>query len=322
MSRVFKLIAVSVSLLAWAQAAQAADTDFASWLNGVRQDAIASGLQPQSVDLALQGVAPIPRVIELDQSQPESTLTFDQYVERVVNPKRIALGRRKLAENRTLLAKIARRYRVQPRFIVALWGIETDFGAQTGGFPALSALATLAYDGRRSAFFRRELIAAIRIVDRDHIPPGEMTGSWAGAMGQCQFMPTTYLEHAASYRGKGSPDIWQQSPDALASIAKYLADLGWNDKESWGRAVQVPPGFDTSLAGLPQSKPLREWRLLGIRRKDGGKLPALDRPAALLLPDGAGGSGLLVYDNFRTLLKWNASSYFAAAVGFLADSLQ
>jgi len=319
-------LGIGTTLVLWALVAAApafaAGTDFNSWLTGVRQEAIGQGLRAQSVDLALRGVHPIDRVLELDRKQPESTLTFEQYVDRVVSQQRIAAGRDKLAENRALLDEVGRRYGVQPRFIVALWGIETDFGRVTGDFPIISALATLAYDGRRSAFFRKELIAAIRIVDQGYIRPEEMTGSWAGAMGQSQFMPSSYLQYAVSYRDDGRRDIWHRREDVFASIANYLHQLGWKGDETWGRRVQLPAKFDTSLAGKEIRKPLAEWQRLGVRSLGGGDLPAMARDASLILPSGADGSALLIYDNFRAILRWNNSSYFAAAVGYLADAFE
>ena len=310
------------SALVLATPASAADKDFKSWLAGVRQEAIAQGLRPQSVDRALRDVHPIDRVLELDQRQPESTLTFDQYIERVVSQGRIKNGRDRLAENRPLLDEIGRRYGVQPRYIVALWGIETDFGRVTGDFPIISALATLAYDGRRSAFFRRELIAAIKIVDQGYIKPEEMTGSWAGAMGQTQFMPSSYLQYAVSYSNDGRRDIWHRREDVFASIANYLARLGWHGDEAWGRRVQLPKNFDVGLAGKDIRKPIAEWQRLGVRQTGGGDLPPAARDASVILPSGTDGPALLIYDNFRAILRWNNSSYFAAAVGYLADALE
>jgi len=300
----------------------AADVDFSTWLSRLRHDAIGQGIRPQSVALALQGVHEIPRVLELDRHQPESSFTFEQYLDRVVTPQRIDTGRQRLDENRALLEQIGARYGVQPRFIVALWGLETDFGRVTGDFPVISSLATLAYDGRRSELFRRELIAAIRIVDQGYIRPEEMMGSWAGAMGQSQFMPSSYLEAAVSYSGDGRRDIWNRREDVLASIANYLSRLGWHGSETWGREVLVPHDFDMRLVGKTIRKPLKEWRQLGIRLLDGGELPSRDLTAALVMPDGEGGRAFLAYDNFRTILKWNNSSYFALSVGALADALE
>ncbi len=206
-----------------------------------------------------------------------------------------------------------------PRYIVALWGIETDFGRVTGTFPVISALATLAYDGRRAAFFRRELINALLIVDRRHIDPRRMIGSWAGAMGQSQFMPSSFLAYAVSYRGDGAPDIWNRLDDVFASIANYLASVGWRDGVGWGDAVTLPPGLDAAAqTGL---RPIDDWSRLGVRRVDGKRLPPDAGKAGLVLPAGTDGPAFLAYDNFRALLKWNNSKYFAIAVGYLADSL-
>src|SRR5215469_924555 len=303
-------------------AGHAADVDFGTWLAGLRQEAIAQGLRPQSVASALSGVHTIDRVIELDRRQPETTLTFEQYIDLVVSADRLNEGRGRLRENRALLEQVSRRYAVQPKFIVALWGIESNYGKRSGDFPEISALATLAYDGRRSTYFRKELMAAIKIVDQGWIRPEDMLGSWAGAMGQCQFMPSSYLEFAVSFSGDGRRDIWSRREDIFASIANYLARSGWHGDETWGRRVLLPTGFDTSVAGPSNRKPLAEWQRLGIRAMDGRNLATREHDAALLLPDGPTGPALLAFDNFRATLKWNNSSYFAAAVGYLADGIE
>jgi len=305
--------------------ALANDIDFPTWLRGLRQDALTSGIRPSTLDRALAGVHPIPKVLELDRRQPEKTITFAQYVDRVVNDARIDGARRRLEANRKLLQEIGAKYGVQPRFIVALWGIETDFGSQTGGFPVVSSLATLAYDGRRSDFFRGELINALKIVDQGHVAPSAMTGSWAGAMGQSQFMPSSFLSYAVDWNGDGRRDIWTTRADVFASIANYLSTVGWHADQTWGREVALPPGFDAgSLARLDVRKPLAEWRSLGVRRTDGGELPMrTDLEASIVLPGGPGSSpALLVYDNYRTIMNWNRSLYFASAVGYLADSME
>lgn len=309
-------------VLAAPDAGHAADVDFGTWLAGVRQEAIAQGLRPQSVAQALAGVHQIDRVLELDRHQPETTLTFEQYIDLVVSPQRIQQGHEHLVENRALLEQVSRRYGVQPRFIVALWGIESNYGKGSGDFPEISALATLAYDGRRSAYFRKELMAAIKIIDQGWIRPEDMLGSWAGAMGQCQFMPSSYLQFAVSYNNDGRRDIWHRREDIFASIANYLARSGWHGDETWGRRVLVPAGFDASLAGPSNRKPLAEWQRLGIRALDGRDLMTREREAALILPDGPSGPALLAFDNFRATLKWNNSSFFAAAVGYLADGIE
>ena len=303
-------------------AARSAETDFSTWLTGLRQEAIAQGIRPQSVASALAGVHTIDRVIELDRRQPETTLTFEQYIDLVVSADRMQEGQERLKQNRPLLEQVSRRYGVQPRFIVALWGIESNYGKRSGDFPEISALATLAYDGRRSTYFRKELLNAIKIIDQGWIRPEDMVGSWAGAMGQCQFMPSSYLQFAVSYNDDGRRDIWHRNADIFASIANYLARSGWHGDETWGRRVLLPTGFDASLAGPNNRKPPMEWQRLGIRAMDGRALAGREREAALLLPDGPTGPALLAFDNFRATLKWNNSSYFAAAVGYLADGVE
>jgi membrane-bound lytic murein transglycosylase B len=310
-----------LSIGAAAAPAYAAEMDFAQWLDGVRQEALTSGISAPTVDVALAGLEPIPRVIELDRRQPETTQTYEQYLHHVVNPRR-KRARQQLLANRLLLAEIGKRYGVQPRFIVALWGIESSFGQGSGKFPVVGALATLAYDGRRSDFFRGELMNALRIIDQDHFDPKDMLGSWAGAMGQSQFMPSSFLLYAVSYQGDGPRDIWHNRSDVFASIANYLSQSGWHGDQSWGRAVRLPAGFDPALVGLDVRQSQREWRRLGVKRSDGGALPASDIEASVLRPGGETGPALLVYDNFRVLMKWNNSSYFASAVGFLADSVE
>jgi len=300
----------------------AADTDFATWLARLRREAIAKGIRPQSVDRALRGVREIDRVIELDRAQPETKYTLQEYLDRIVTPDRISAGLQNLQENRTVLEQVTARYRVQPRFIVALWGLESNFGQVSGNFPTISALATLAYDGRRSELFRGELIAAIRIVDLGYIRPEDMRGSWAGAMGQCQFMPSTYLKAAVSFSGDGQRDIWNRRRDVLASIANYLAMLGWSDNETWGREVLAPAGLNPAFIGKEVSKLLPEWRRLGLRQLDGGELSGRDIAASLVMPDGPDGRAFLIYDDFRVLLRWNNSTYFAISVGLLADAME
>lgn len=303
--------------VAWA----APPTAFDRWLLELRLEARASGIGDATLDAALTGIEPIPRIIELDRSQPEGRLTAAQYLERVVPRSRIEAARTRLARHRPLLDDVAARYGVQPRFIVALWGIETDFGRNTGGFSVIEALATLAYDGRRSAFFRGELLNALKIIDDGHISAHDMTGSWAGAMGQSQFMPSSFLSFAVDRNADGRRDIWTTLDDVFASIANYLSSVGWQGDQTWGRAVRLPGGFDDSLLGLETVRPIGGWQALGVRRADGGDLPARQLSASIVQPDGAGTPAYMVYENFKTTLKWNRSTYFALAVGHLADAM-
>ena len=317
-------------------ASVAQNSDFATWLEGLRSEALSRGISNQTVTTALSDLQPIPRVLELDRRQPETTMTLRQYLERVVVDARIKNGRARYAENRALLEEVGRKYGVQPRFIVALWGIETNFGQTQGGFSVVQALATLAFDGRRSSYFRGELFNALKILDAEHITPAAMVGSWAGAMGQSQFMPSSYLTYAIDYDGDGRRDIWSTKADVFASAANYLKQSGWRDDQTWGRMVKLPPNFGATLKAvmpaepppgcranrfISQRKPLSEWQKLGVRRSDGGDLPQADVQASLAVPEGEKGPALLVYENFRATLKWNCSILFATAVGTLADRI-
>jgi len=307
---------------AGAQSSFAAEKPFAEWLQELRTEALQQGIGRQTLEAALTGIEPIPRVIELDRRQAEFTLTFQQYRERVVSQARIDMGRRLLAENRELLAEVSKKYGVQPRFIVALWGIETDFGRITGDFLIVNSLATLAYDGRRNKFFRGELLNALKILDEGHISPQAMKGSWAGAMGQSQFMPSSFITFAVDHDGDGRRDIWNTRADVFASAANYLTRSGWRDDQTWGRAVRLPSGFNQSLTGVDTRKPIGQWQALGVRLPDGSALPARQLPASIIIPEnGNPAVAFLVYQNFRTTLKWNRSNYFALAVGLLSDAI-
>lgn len=297
----------------------AADANFAAFIAAVRRDAVAQGVRAGAVDYALRKAEYLPHVIELDRKQPEHTMTFAGFIEKVVTPQKTADGRAAMAENGPLLQRVQQRFGVQPRFIVALWAVESNFGKVMGNYSVVSALATLGFEGRRTALFRSELIAALRIIDQGHIHPDAMLGSWAGAMGQCQFMPTTFLNYAVDFDGDGKRDIWGDRADVLGSIANYVSQLGWRGNEGWGRSVQVPGNFDTRLAGLENRRSTTEWSRLGVRAADASPLPGVE--ASLVMPDGADGPALLVYDNFRAIMKWNKSTFFAASVGMIADSL-
>lgn len=294
---------------------------FDVWLAELRAEALTKGISATTLDAALDKIEPIPRVIELDRKQPEFTLTFQEYLTRVATEAKIERGRRKLAENRGLLNSVSQAYGVPPHVIVALWGIETDFGRITGGFKVVPALATLAHDGRRSAYFRKELLNALTIIDQGHISATAMIGSWAGAMGQCQFMPSSFLNFAVDRDRDGRKDIWKTRPDIFASAANLLVNEGWVRNRTWGRPVRLPDVFNLGVEGLENRKYLSEWQALGVRRTDGRDLPNVEITASLIMPDGPDGPAFLVYDNFRTILRWNRSDYFALTVGYLADRI-
>ncbi len=300
--------------------AQASAVSFETFLEGVRQEALRQRISAATLNRALRGLQPNARVLELDQRQPEFTLTFEQYRDRTISQTRIDNARRHFADNRTLLQQIAAQYRVSPRPCVAIWGLETNFGANTGGFNVIEALATLAWDGRRSSFFRQELLAALKVLDGGHVSFERMRGSWAGAMGQPQFMPTNFHRLAVDFDGDCRRDIWGSRADALGSIANYLAHFGWQQEEPWGRQVVVPANVTAADIGLDNKRPRDHWVRLGVRRLDGLALPPTDPvEAAILMPDGEGGQAFIVYQNFRVIRRYNPSNYYALAVGLLSD---
>ncbi|MCH2541102.1 MAG: lytic murein transglycosylase [Alphaproteobacteria bacterium] len=298
--------------------------EFSIWIDNFKIRAEKSGISKTTIDETLNRVKLIPRIIELDRNQPEFTLTLSQYLRNVVSKKRIKKGISKIRENWELLETISNKYNVQPRFIVALWGIETDFGRVTGGFPVIDALVTLSYDGRRSKYFSKELINALKIIDQGHISYDQMVGSWAGAMGQTQFMPSSFLNFAQDYDNDGRKDIWGTKEDALASAANYLSKLKWNNNETWGREVIVNDNFnliDDELT-LQNKKTIIEWQSLGVRRMDGRDLPKKNLEGYLIkIKDTNKERYFLVYQNFKRILKWNTSNYFAISVGILSDSI-
>lgn len=301
--------------------AQEVTEDFSAWLELLREDARSAGISEKTLDAALADlVAPEPRVIELDQKQPEKTESVEDYVAARVSPERIAEGRLMLQRYSTWLGRVERTYKVQRRFIVALWGIESSYGRHTGKHPVIPALVTLAYDPRRGDYFRKELLAALKILDEGHVSLSRMKGSWAGAMGPFQFMPSSYRHYAVDADGDGRINIWGSVPDALASAANYLAKAGWKNDQTWGRAVKLTQKLDSSLTGLETRLPLSRWQALGVRRSNGRALPRRDLQASLIIPDGPTGPAYLVYNNFRALRRWNRSNSFAVAVGTLAES--
>ena len=297
------------------------DTTLDNWKEKLKIEAIEKGISKNTLDLAIDDFKPIKRVIELDRRQPEFTLTLDQYLKRVVPSRRIKKGQLMLAKNNKILEKIGKKYSVQPRFIIALWGIETDFGRLDGGFSVVHYLATLALDGRRSKFFRKELIRALRILDQGHINIRDMRGSWAGAMGHFQFMPSSFENFAVDYDNDGKRDIWRNKKDAFASAANYLSKSGWKSDQTWGREVRTPEEFDGTLINSKSFKRMSKWRSLGIKRANGRDLPSRELLGALVKSKDRDSKVYLVYKNYFTILKWNRSLYFAVAVGSLADAI-
>lgn len=294
---------------------------FALWLEEVKQEAIAKGINRPLVEQAFQGVVPDETVVKLDRKQPENKITFTQYITGATNARRVAKGRRLMQENATLLKAISSKYGVPPQIIVALWGIETEFGANKGNFSLIQSLTTLAYEGRRADFFREELLNALTIMQQENVMPGTLTGSWAGAMGHCQFMPSSYLKYAVDWNKDGHRDIWNSKEDALASIANYLHSIGW-DKQGWGVAVKLPAGFPPEQADLYKAQPIAAWKKQGITLADGTPLPGRSSLKTYMMYPGKPEEGAwMVYENYHRLLQWNKSRYFAHAVGMLSDEL-
>ena len=296
--------------------------DFDAWLAGFRAEAAAKGISQATIQSALSRVQYLPKVIELQKNQPEFKYTVEEYLIRVASETRALQGRQVFAEHQSLLSKISERYGVPPQYLVALWGIESDFGRVTGGFPVIEATATLAYRGSRSDFFRTELLYALRIIDRGHITPDKMLGSWAGATGQLQFMPSTFYSYAVDYNGDGRIDIWSNLEDILASAANYLSRSGWVRDQPWGWEVSLPKDFDRTLAGLANRKSLEEWENLGVRRLPGENVKNSSAwLGSVVAPDGQNGRAFMVTENYHVLYRWNRSHHFVVAVGVLADRI-
>jgi membrane-bound lytic murein transglycosylase B len=260
-------------------------------------------------------------VLELDRKQPEFTLPFTEYYNRRVTPERVARGRKLLAEHAAILRGVERDFGIPAQYLVAFWGLETNFGSYFGDTPVPDSLTTLACDARRSAFFTAELMQALRIIDAGDIPAERMKGSWAGAMGHMQFMPSIFQRYAVDADGDGRRDLWGSIHDAKASAANFLRASGWERGLRWGREVRLPRRFDYALAGREQKRPLSEWAKLGVTDTSGRALPRLDIPAALLVPSGHAGPAFLTYRNFDVIMRWNRSEFYALSVGRLADEI-
>jgi membrane-bound lytic murein transglycosylase B len=301
------------------QAAQPAQTAFDRWLADFRREAEAQGISPATLDAALTGIEPAERVVALDRGQPEFLQTFTDYLGRRVTPERVEQGQALLQEHAALLDAVELQHGVPKSVLVAFWGLETHYGSVKGNLNIPASLATLAYDGRRSAFFRSQLLDALRIIDAGHVSAADMTGSWAGAMGHMQFMPSTFRAHAVDGDGDGRIDLWQSLPDAMHSAANYLKRAGWRADEPVAIEVRLPDGFDWRRAGVAQRLPVAEWAAQGVKPADGGALlPDAAGPAAVVLPQGWQGPAFMVFDNFDVVMQWNRSQNYALAVAQLA----
>lgn len=312
---------LALGLWLCATPALAAD-GFDQWLAELQNEAVQQGISEQTVASALGGIQPVPEVLALDRKQPDGKPSgFCRYMERRLTATRIARGRRVMEEEGPLLAELTDTYGIPGRFLVALWGLETNFGDYTGDFPVVASLATLAHDPRRSDLFRRQLFAALRIIDQGHQSVAGYKGSWAGATGLVQFMPTTFLEYAVDHDGDGRKNLWSSRADALASAANYLRRSGWRAGQTWGREVKVPSELAGQRKRLGTRRSLGDWKALGVTNADGSALPAATLRGRIVEPERKPGHAFLAYRNYDAFMAWNRSNYFAISVGTLADEL-
>jgi membrane-bound lytic murein transglycosylase B len=308
---------------------------FAKYSKALKKEALARGYDKKLVDEVFASLKFHAKVVVADKGQPEFVETLDTYLPKRVNKQRIDMARKMYQTHQAELQQVEKKYGVPARFVVALWGLESAFGRITGNYSVPSALATLAYEGRREAFFKDEFFLALDILAEGHISLKEMKGSWAGAMGHTQFMPSSFMKYAQDGDGDGHKDIWTNRSDAFASIANYLKTEGWQQGVTWGRQVKLPQNFDFSLVIPKGSKDraqwlawwaksertLSDWRKLGLTNIDGSALPAANVKAALVMPDNKEGRAYLAYHNYQTLMHWNRSYYFVSSVGYLADEI-
>ncbi|MEM9709292.1 MAG: lytic murein transglycosylase [Pseudomonadota bacterium] len=298
-----------------------ANRGFQRWIDGFKSRARAAGIRPAVLEQAFRGVQYNADVIARDRNQSEFTKQIWEYLDSAVSDSRIRNGKAALRDNRALLVEIESRYGVEAEIVTAVWGLESAYGAVRGSTPIIEAMATLAYDGRRGRFFEKQLIAALQILQAGDIRPDQMKGSWAGAMGHTQFIPTSYLAFAQDFRGDGRRDIWSDDPtDALASTAAYLARSGWTKGQPWGVEVRLPQGFNYASAGAKVKKSTAQWAALGVRDTKGGRVPDYGR-ASIILPAGSRGAAFMIFDNFHVIERYNAADAYVIGVGHLADRI-
>lgn len=313
---IINLIALSALLfhsMAWAK------PSWSQWVSQLRQEAIDQGIRPTLFDRVFANVKPSRRVINYDRSQPEKRLTFTKYRTTRASKFRIQLGRKEYKRYSPILQRVGSEYGVDPCFVVSLWGMESSYGRFMGSFPVINSLATLAYDARRSAFFRKELLYALHIVNDGHVPISRFKGEWAGASGHPQFLPSSWRRFAVDYNGDGRKDIWTTHADVFASIANYLKGHGWKTGQPWAIKVKLPRNFNMKLEGKRIVKPVAEWNAMGVRTQSGNPLPNQNLTASVIKP--YGGPVFLAFNNYKVLLRYNNSIYYAGAVGYMADSI-
>jgi len=298
-----------------------AQSDFQGCLQNIRSEAVRQGVPAATIDTAFRGLTPDSKVIDLDSRQPEFSLTYGKYIGNAVTPDRIARGQQKLQQYRSLLTDIEREYGVASQYLVAFWGVETNYGSYMGDFSALRSVATLACMTRRQAFFSNETVQALRILASNHMTTQQMKGSWAGAMGNMQFMPSTFTRWAVDRDGNGRIDIWNSMPDAFASAANFLRGVGFKPGLPAADEVILPRGFPLEQADTTVDKPIRTWAAMGVKRAGGGALPASDEPSQIILPAGWRGPAFILYPNFKAVMNWNRSTLYALSVAILAQQV-
>lgn len=298
----------------------AAQKNWNAWVTEVREEALSQGISPQVFDQAFADIhEPSRQVKGLARSQPEHRLTFSKYLHSRADSYRIVMGKKNYNKNKAILEEIGQRYGVDPCFIVAFWGMESSYGTYMGTFPVIRSLATLAYDSNRPNFFRKQLFLGLRILNDGHVDLKHFKGEWAGASGQPQFLPSSWVEFAVDYDGDGRKDIWESKPDVFASIANYMKKNGWQAGEPWAIQVKLPTHFDMKLEGKSITKPVSEWNALGVRTESGQPLPFQSLQASIVQPNG--GPTFLAYPNYKMIMRYNNSIYYAGAIGYMADKI-
>lgn len=326
MSVLHSLLVTVFLLFAWSLPSFAdndlGEKNFPHCVLQLQAKAAEQGISKATIEQVLAKANFVPRVIELDRQQPEFTTTFADYLNRRVTEERVQQGRKLLVQHKDLLNAVSKQYGIPAQYLVAFWGLETNYGSYFGKMPIVDSLSTLACDPRRSDYFSFELISALRILDEGAITPEAMRGSWAGAMGHMQFMPHVFLKYAVDADGDGRRDLWHSLSDAMHSAGNFLQGIGWQPNQRWGREVTLPKDFDYQQIGKANRKTLAEWNALGVRMAANGK-PLQEEPikAALVVPAGHNGPKFLAYDNFNTIMGWNRSEYYAIAVGHMADRI-
>lgn len=298
-----------------------AQQDWSSWVAELKNEIVKQGVDPDLFDQIFISMQPSRQVLRFDRTQPEGRLTFKKYRSTRGDPYKISIGKKELQRHKILFEQVGSDFNVDPCFIVALWGMESSYGRFLGDFPVIKSLATLAYASDRREFFRNELLYALHIVNDGHVALDKFKGEWAGASGQPQFLPSSWYKYAVDYSGNGRKDIWTNLPDTFASIANYLKQNGWQQGEPWAIQVKLPPDFDKELQGktVDKDKLVQEWDAMGVRTVSGESLPYQDLSASIITPDG--GPSFLTFNNFKVLLSYNNSTYYAGTVGYMADKI-